>query len=37
VNHSSASRIQIFVQVYEHFVLPVCLSWDMGCIFYRIG
>jgi spectrin beta len=26
VNHSSASRIQIFVQVYEHFVLPVCLS-----------
>jgi spectrin beta len=37
VNQSSASRIQICGEVYEHFVLSVCLSCDMGCLFYRIG
>jgi hypothetical protein len=26
VSHSSASRIRIFVELYEHFILSVCLS-----------
>ena len=26
VNHSSASRIRVFGEVYEHFMLSVCLS-----------